>query len=386
LGETVMDWTDDYKKLAEMLMKISDRFRQVTGKTEYVLDLEYKKMSPGGAVVPDGGLVIKQVREIPTPDQAQTVTPLLINDPLEFEVYPGEFYIMEQADVFANHHLKSRWTLETRNMPLDANSLNEGLYTRLKIEYLDDDRIVTLASPLALLPSYAHAFHQQAVFDSWRLEGFANARSYTLRTPEVPTAVSIAENPILTLTDFGSYAANTPIRCLGVSVEYEHPILSINQNTHAESYRELTQSSDVSLWPVQAPSEDDVYEERSLSYKGVSVTTSFYFAPVPAGYESWLAITGATAPLKRWGQTTISGLTTEPIVLQGYYSQTYRPEHHNETEHFLFEPRLEPTLPDVLREQLRALDIRFIHVIVDHIWNENNPDQSRILTYGFDTR
>ena len=52
-----------------------------------------------------------------------------------------------------------------------------------------------------------------------------------------------------------------------------------------------------------------------------------------------------------WEQSRISGLTVEPIVLQGYYSQTYGPWHHNFSEEFIFEPRLEPGLP---AEQLNA--------------------------------
>jgi len=85
-----------------------------------------------------------------------------------------------------------------------------------------------------------------------------------------------------------------------------------------------------------------------------------------------------TLPLARWEETTIQGFTTDPIVLRGYYSQTYRPGHHNFSEDFLFEPELEPGLPSSIRRELRAADIRLIHLI------HNQYSESQVLTYGFD--
>ena len=73
-------------------------------------------------------------------------------------------------------------------------------------------------------------------------------------------------------------------------------------------------------------------------------------------------------------------MTTEPIVLTRHYSQTYRPEHHNLIENFLFEPRLEDGLSADLLAELNNRDIRYIHLIVDN----QGTGQSRIATYGFD--
>jgi hypothetical protein len=138
----------------------------------------------------------------------------------------------------------------------------------------------------------------------------------------------------------------------------------------------------VPLWQVKAPSDDDVFQERILTSNGITIRTTFYFAPVPPGNSSWEAIAGATAPLKRWEQTVIEGITTEPIVLTEYYAQTYRPEHHAEVEYFLFEPRLEPGISSDILNQLDLMDIRFILMIVDNIGNETDHDQSGISTYG----
>jgi hypothetical protein len=91
-------------------------------------------------------------------------------------------------------------------------------------------------------------------------------------------------------------------------------------------------------WPVRTPSSQ--LKTRNFSIAAASTSkTSFYWPENPqvsAGY---------TAPLVDWGETRISGLSSQPIVLHGYYSQTYRPEHHNFGESFIFEPLLEEGMP-----------------------------------------
>ncbi len=75
LGETVMDWQEDYNDLTELLVIAAERFENVTGKTGYILDFEYKKVSAGGAAMPAGGLVVKQIREIPPLDSVSSTCP-----------------------------------------------------------------------------------------------------------------------------------------------------------------------------------------------------------------------------------------------------------------------------------------------------------------------
>ncbi|HVK67791.1 MAG TPA: hypothetical protein VM694_25200, partial [Polyangium sp.] len=52
-----------------------------------------------------------------------------------------------------------------------------------------------------------------------------------------------------------------------------------------------------------------------------------------------------------------------PIVLKGHFSQTYRPQHHNFSEDFLFEPALEEGLPANVIAELTAKGIRQIYVL-----------------------
>ena len=69
-----------------------------------------------------------------------------------------------------------------------------------------------------------------------------------------------------------------------------------------------------------------------------------------------------TAPLLQFVETRITGLTTDPIVLTNCYSQTYGPGHHNFTEEFIFEPRLDPGVPPATLAQLNAANIQLIYV------------------------
>jgi hypothetical protein len=384
LGQTVMDWTGDYQTLVLLLLQVSDRFAAVTGKTAYTLDLEYKKMAPGGRVLPAGGLVIKQVRQMPTPHGTQT--PFLVNVPREFEVFPGEFDLNVTPDLFAIHRLKSRWTLETRNIFLDSNSLNEGLYGTLHMEYLDGDQIGTVAGDMSLLPSAGHSFSGDTAVESWQLPDLDNPRTYSLRTMSIPAAVPAGRNPILTLGDLGTSPFQVPsIKCLTLDVEYKRPVPSYGRGepfTGSPLPLLQTVQNRVYLWPREPATPDDLFVERSVSAGGLSVRTSYYYAPPPAGFRSWVGDAMATAPLKRWDRTVIEGLTTEPIVLTGYYSQTYSPEHHNRTEYFLFEPRLEPGISQTILAELKALNVRFIHLIVDN--DPEDGDHSQIETYGFE--
>jgi hypothetical protein len=59
----------------------------------------------------------------------------------------------------------------------------------------------------------------------------------------------------------------------------------------------------------------------------------------------------------------ITGLTQDPIVLSGEFSQSYRPGHHNFYEHFVFEPRLEAGVPLATLAELEAQGIHLIHAV-----------------------
>jgi hypothetical protein len=382
LGGYVMTWRSDYTTLANLLLRVSDVFAQTTGKTAYTLDLEYKKVAPGDRTLPAGGIVVKQVREVPAPDKTPNIVPFLLDVPLELEIYPGEYELLGPTDAFADHRLKSRWRLTARNMALDADALSEALFSTIRLEHLDGGQVRTLDETLGLLPSASHTFGQNTALDGWRLSDLTNPRDYLLRTTQVPTAVSAAQNPIFVPSDLGGYAFNLPYKCLTLDIEYDNPVTSWHQKlwaTDLPSGLRTTTKNRVYLWSPPGPEPGDIFRERSFTANGVTVHTSFYLPPAPTGYPDWSA---HTAPLKRWDRTVIEGLTSEPIVLVGYYSQTFRPEHHNLIETFLFEPRLEPGISPTALAQLASMNVRLILLTID---NQPGGAASGLATYGFDS-
>jgi hypothetical protein len=118
-----------------------------------------------------------------------------------------------------------------------------------------------------------------------------------------------------------------------------------------------TTSDAVRLTPCNQSMVGTVLQDRTAHAEGVAIETSFFWPPPPTGVGA-----GYTAPLVAWKETQITGLTTEPLTLRGYYSQSYRPEHHNFSENFLFEPALEPGIPPSRVAELDARNVRYIYV------------------------
>ncbi len=357
LGATVLDWQDEYIELARLLVLAAQQFERVTGKTSYTLDFEYKK------VAPQGKLLVKQVREIPQPDNTRSVTPFLINEPVDFCTFQGEY-----GDVFANHRLKSQWRFETKSMWLTQENLAQCLYTNAGLEYMDSGRVRSVFGKPAEWPFASHSIqqggyeHQVDTIDGWLMHHLQNRRACQLYTEWIPTLVTPAENPMLTLDD---------ISWVSLQVEYDEPVPTIDWTGPT-----TTTTESIRLCPRPQPQQGDLLQQRNaqLGRGGLSISTSFYWPPTPAG-----PIAGYTAPLVRWVETVITGYTTEPIVLHGWYSQTYRPGHHNFSEDFIFEPQLEPGISADLLGELQAKDIRLIYLQVGF----GNPI---IRTYGFDDK
>jgi hypothetical protein len=195
--------------------------------------------------------------------------------------------------------------------------------------------------------------------DTWKIADVANPRTYRLSTGNIPALVSPRASAVLTARDLGY---------LSLEVEYERPVLQWDWEGPT-----MTTRDQVWLCPAFEPSSEDLLQNRRFEgLDGVTIEVSFYWPPYPKGPTA-----GYTAPLARWVETKIAGYTSEPIELRGEYSQTYRPEHHNFAEHFLFEPQVEQGLSPATLAELKAKDIRYIHVL-------NGLDTSAITTYGYD--
>jgi len=348
LGSAVMSWKDDYTSLGQLLFAVGGRYGHVTGKQTYLLDLEYKK------VAPTGSLRVKQVREVPRAANTPTTTPFLVNDPTEYVIYQGEF-----GNVFANHRLKLRWLFQTDSLRLTSAGLQKSLYGNCSLEYAAEGRIRLVTGKPSSWPAASHTCTSSTMTDAWTFSNLPGARRHELTTRIPQLSVPVNE-PLIVLNDFANF---------DLTVRYNPPVCVYDPHGRVVF---TSQTDEVRLWPTPRPQSDDVWQTRTFrdAVTGTSITTIFY-EPKPTFI--------GTQPLARWVQTTIEGLTNEPIILRGYYSQTYHPAHHSFYEDFLFEPGLESGISPGILRQLRLKNIQMIYL---YLGGFGKP--SYIAFYGFD--
>ncbi len=126
------------------------------------------------------------------------------------------------------------------------------------------------------------------------------------------------------------------------------------------------------LMPKATGTECALLQTRTFKTNALTIETSYYW-PKPAG-----GLIPLSTPLLRFAQTRITGLTSIPIVLTNYYSQSYGAMNHNYFEDFLFEPRLEPGMPEQTLKELETADIQQVYVSI------SGGRVGRCLLVGFD--
>jgi hypothetical protein len=237
----------------------------------------------------------------------------------------------------------------------------------MTIEYAADGQVHRVTSELSLLPGLAHSYatSQSGVglydlVDSWRFSDLSNPRTYRLQTS--PLYGQTLTDPVVTLNSFR----------LSVEVDYERPV-AVGGTQTATTERTM-------LYEPWQPTEEDTPEECSFAEPnlGVSVCTQFYLRWV------W---GGSTPTNIQFVQTCIKGLTTEPILLTGYFSQSVGGGAHLCPKNFLFEPGLESGISPKILNELRAKNIRLIYFTTGA--RECRPTERQdtppmIRFYGFD--
>ena len=339
-GDHVMSWEDDYKTLTEYLFEVYDAYRKtVTTPDGLELDFEFKKIL-------NEGLVVKQVRQIP-PASEKTVSPVLLDSPETFATFQGETF----DGFFATHRMKSRWNVRVSARQLDDAGRRLPLLESVNVEYLDGTERKILDSQVHDLPGYAHTFENNASAESWQMQIGGQNVSWTVMIENIPTNKSVATDVAVTLEDLR----------VTVSADYASPQPEFVWNNELREVVLGTTKSDrmrLSVDRMSAPlTPRSALQTRSVEEDGISVQTKFFWPPPPVG-----ATAGYTAHAEQWDETVIEGLTDEPIVLTGFWSQTYLPGHHNFSETFFFEPRLEDGLPPSTLDQLREKDVAIIIV------------------------
>ena len=346
LGETVLTFPDEYVTLTQYLVDAADHYETTTQLSEFVLEFELKKTAPSD------DLVVTQVRRVPQPDTVPSITPFLLHEPTQYCLFQGE----GGGTVFANHRLKSRWEIETHSLWLTMANLQAGLYDETTLDYLEGCMTFDQQGPIPTWPGFSHAYTTGQTDDSWAFDDLQNPRTYVLQTPEIPELVAPSESPILLLRDFGWEYDYTDNGCLPFQVDYATPVPDIDFDGPT------TTTTDYGfLCPCRVHEQTDVRVDRLHADNGIVVETSYYW-PKPLDVAA-----GYTAPLIEFIETTITGLTSQPIVLTGEHSQTYKPGHHNFTAEYLFEPALEPGIPQATLDELAAVDVRVVYVFEDFV-------------------
>ncbi|HEX7860363.1 MAG TPA: PEP/pyruvate-binding domain-containing protein [Verrucomicrobiae bacterium] len=335
-GANVLAWESEYASFAQHFARTATAFNgYYSNKARFTLDFEYKKLQPGV-------LQVKQVREIPSPDPQSTIPTYLLTEPGEWRIFQGEF-----GNVFANHRLKSKFLLTTRDLKLTTNSIRDPIITQAAIEYLQDGEVRTLAGAPT---TFSNAVYKVGTAEP---DGVPLIHSWTTTTSNNLLRASLSTKLRLTATPEQSPLLTLRDAHLELSVTYSNPVPELDHQ------KQLTYSTNDFVWltPPQTTNAQSIPVTRTVAKDRATITTSFFWPQPPAGFTA-----GYTAPLIAWKETRIEGLTAEPILLRNYYSQTYRPEHHNFAENFLFEPALEPGISAAILEELRAKNIRQIYV------------------------
>ncbi len=265
------------------------------------------------------------------------------------------------------------------------------MYGEVTLEYAADGKFRRETCALPLLPNAEHIYESSPaefglydLVDKWEFPDLCNPRTYRLRT--TPLYQATVPDPAVTLDDFRvtlevQYGRPVPLDSSGQTKEAADPgsPVAVSEPPAAPDQRQTTTAETVALYVPWQPTDQDEPQECFFSDPnlGVSVRTRFYMR------RGWRWATPAAVQSE---QTRIEGLTSEPIVLTGYFSQSVGGGLHLCPKNFLFEPGLEPGIPQKTLDELRAKNIQLIYYTTGARecrpteWQDTPP---QIRFYGF---
>lgn len=352
LGAKVLKDEAHYLELIGLTRKVAAVFHERhPERASYTLDFEYKMVSPDT-------LILKQVREVPIVSDRQAVTPYLVGGLEEFCLVQGE---SSASGVFANQRLKSRLTLKVRSTALTRMGVTQSLFANIAEEHVRlDGTVERWDGTTDGMGGYAFGGTEDGdtagefnVVDRWRRALLQDVTAALVLRTSVPRDVDANRVlPVILPEDL----------TLRASANYSLPMPVRTYDGWATTDQDQIMFRSCRLTAATAP--QGKRQERRIDGGPIEIKTSYWYPRTPTGIAA-----GYTAPLQRFETTTIIGLTTEPLTLSSYFSQAFVPEHHNFTEHFVFQPSADEGVSDAQRQELAAKDVRYIYANTDdEVW------------------
>ncbi len=358
----VMDWKGDYEMLHKLFEKIAPGFsRYAVDRMKYTLDFEYKKVDPDW-------IVVKQVRELPQPKELTDPTPILAGGQATLRLFQGE---TGGGGVFAYHRLKSIWNIDAASRVLETTGQKSSLINAADWTRVVDGETLVVEDGIAGWPKHRFSTgkrgNETVLVDQWQESRDGEITRYKMSLV-IPRWLPDRNSPTVFVGELPVY----------LEANYSKPLenLSIDWQTGKPTYKSVkTEEIQLSTFdPNETISLDDLPQDRLLEGEdGKKIEIEFFWPPHPTGPTA-----GYTAPLKAWKQTSITGLLDNPLVLKGWFSQTYAPGHHNFWEEFIFEPSMEEGISEELLAEMEEADVKRIYVFIER-WRSANA-----MIIGFD--
>ncbi len=335
MGATILKWESEYDTFGRLFNRVADAYAPLSGgKTSFALDFEFKKSQARGWQV-------KQVRPLPKAATGGSVTPILLNAPVDLCVAQAEF-----GNVFAMHRMKARWSVSLHSTVLTTGRLQNTLLRSAEVvEDRPMDPVRWTNGP-ASWPGMGFRRTAEGTHDWFEIGSGATRRRWTLEMV-VPTTMTASQIPVL-------FTGELTFRAIA---NYGTPQPIVDWNGEGTTTEDV-----VHLVPCPVVTPESLLQERRMGMGlGTMAVARFYWPDPPRG-----VVAGYTAPCIGWVGTTITGLTTEPLELRADAAQTYHPFHHNFSEEYLFEPAADPAVNATQRAELAARNIRMIHLDWNH--------------------
>lgn len=258
----------------------------------------------------------------------------------EWRIAQGEF-----GEPLAKHRLKSIWEFF---LPEDESvSTAKAFFTKatVRLRHLEGTEVQTFVGRLEDLPEASLTTEKSKIQFAWKWGEGEWERDLTLELTFRYGIDALRFDPV-----------NLSDPTIKLSVDYSTP----KPTQDRSGTMKMTSSEEASLVEVDDSGDAPGWWNRKIQFTkaGVTIDSSFRIG-VPL-LEGGPAFIFKTPLLVSWDQTTVTGLTSTPIVFTDRFSQTYFPFHHNFVETLWLEPALEPDIDPATLEELQEKNIRFI--------------------------